>query len=69
MFDDNARILAIAGNAALGSDLGKLLVIAVIISGISSAQTTILPGLADLALDGRGGRASRGGSPRSTPAT
>jgi amino acid transporter len=43
-FDDNARILAIAGNAALGSDLGKLLVIAVIISGISSAQTTILPG-------------------------
>jgi amino acid transporter len=44
VFDDNARILAIAGNAALGSDLGKLLVIAVIISGISSAQTTILPG-------------------------
>jgi amino acid transporter len=44
VFDDNARILAIAGNAALGSDLGKLLVVAVIISGISSAQTTILPG-------------------------
>jgi amino acid transporter len=44
VFDDNARILAIAGNAALGSDLGKLLIVAVIISGISSAQTTILPG-------------------------
>ena len=44
VFDDNARILAIAGNAALGSDLGKVLVVAVIISGISSAQTTILPG-------------------------
>ncbi len=44
VFDDNARIIAIAGNAALGSDLGKLLVIAVIVSGISSAQTTILPG-------------------------
>jgi amino acid transporter len=44
VFDDNARIIAIAGNAALGSDLGKLLVVAVIISGISSAQTTILPG-------------------------
>ena len=44
VFDDNARILAIAGNAALGSELGKLLVVAVIISGISSAQTTILPG-------------------------
>ncbi len=44
VFNDNARILAIAGNAALGSDLGKLLVIAVIVSGISSAQTTILPG-------------------------
>ena len=28
----------------LGSDLGKLLVVAVIVSGISSAQTTILPG-------------------------
>ena len=28
----------------LGSTVGKLLVIAVIISGISSAQTTILPG-------------------------
>jgi amino acid transporter len=44
VFDDNARILAIAGNAALGSDLGKLLIVAVIVSGISSAQTTILPG-------------------------
>ena len=44
VFDDNARIVAIAGNAALGSELGKLLVLAVIISGISSAQTTILPG-------------------------
>jgi amino acid transporter len=43
-FDDNARLVAIAGNAALGDTLGKLLVIAVIISGISSAQTTILPG-------------------------
>ena len=28
----------------LGDELGKLLIIAVIISGISSAQTTILPG-------------------------
>jgi amino acid transporter len=43
-FDDNARVLAIAGNAVLGSTLGKLLIVAVIISGISSAQTTILPG-------------------------
>jgi amino acid transporter len=43
-FDDNARVLAIAGNAVLGSDLGKLLIIAVIVSGISSSQTTILPG-------------------------
>ena len=43
-FDDNARVLAIGGNAVLGDDLGKLLVIAVIVSGISSAQTTILPG-------------------------
>jgi amino acid transporter len=43
-FDDNARLLAIAGNAALGGTLGKLLIVAVIISGISSAQTTILPG-------------------------
>jgi amino acid transporter len=44
VFDDNARVLAIGGNAVLGDELGKLLIIAVIISGISSAQTTILPG-------------------------
>jgi amino acid transporter len=43
-FDDNARVLAIAGNAVLGDELGKLLLVAVIVSGISSAQTTILPG-------------------------
>ena len=43
-FDDNARVLAIAGNAVLGDTAGKLLIVAVIISGISSAQTTILPG-------------------------
>ncbi len=43
-FDDNARVLAVAGNAVLGDDLGRLLIIAVIVSGISSAQTTILPG-------------------------
>ena len=44
VFDDNARVLAIGGNAVLGDELGKLLIIAVIVSGISSAQTTILPG-------------------------
>ena len=44
VFDDNARVLAVAGNAVLGDTAGKLLIIAVIISGISSAQTTILPG-------------------------
>ena len=44
VFDDDARVLAMVGNAVLGDELGKLLVIAVIISGISSAQTTILPG-------------------------
>ena len=43
-FDDNARVLAVAGNAVLGDTFGKLLVIAVIVSGLSSAQTTILPG-------------------------
>ena len=43
-FDDDAGILGTVGEAALGSELGKLLVLAVIISGISSAQTTILPG-------------------------
>jgi amino acid transporter len=37
-------VLAIGGNAVLGDELGKLLIVAVIISGISSAQTTILPG-------------------------
>jgi amino acid transporter len=43
-FDDNARIVAVAGNAVLGDTVGKLLIVAVIISGISSSQTTILPG-------------------------
>jgi amino acid transporter len=43
-YDDDAGILGAVSQDALGSELGKLLVIAVIISGISSAQTTILPG-------------------------
>ncbi len=43
-FDDDAGVLGAVADEALGSGLGKLLVIAVIISGISSAQTTILPG-------------------------
>ena len=63
-FDDNARILAVAGNSVLGSDLGKLLVIAVIVSGISSAQTTILPGSRTLL-----SMASAGALPRPSPAS
>ncbi len=43
-FDDDAGVLGAVGEQVLGSTVGKLLVIAVIISGISSAQTTILPG-------------------------
>ena len=43
-FDDDAGLLGAVAGDVLGSDLGKLLVIAVIVSGISSAQTTILPG-------------------------
>ena len=43
-FDDDAGMLGSVGDNVLGSGLGKLVVIAVIVSGISSAQTTILPG-------------------------
>jgi amino acid transporter len=43
-FDDDAGVLGAVADQALGSVLGTLVVIAVIISGISSAQTTILPG-------------------------
>ncbi len=43
-FDDDAGVLGAVGEQVLGSTVGKLLVIAVVISGISSAQTTILPG-------------------------
>ncbi len=43
-FDDDAGVLGAVGAQVLGEGLGKILVIAVIISGISSAQTTILPG-------------------------
>jgi amino acid transporter len=43
-FEDDAGVLGAVGDNVLGSELGKLLVIAVIVSGISSAQTTILPG-------------------------
>jgi amino acid transporter len=43
-FDDDAGVLGAVASDVLGDDLAKLLVIAVIISGISSAQTTILPG-------------------------
>jgi amino acid transporter len=43
-FDDDAGVLGNVADKALGSELGTLLVIAVIVSGISSAQTTILPG-------------------------
>jgi amino acid transporter len=43
-FDDDAGVLGAVADKALGSGLGTLVVIAVIVSGISSAQTTILPG-------------------------
>ncbi len=43
-FADDPGVLGAVGADVLGSTLGNLLVIAVIISGISSAQTTILPG-------------------------
>jgi amino acid transporter len=43
-FDDDAGVLGVVADKALGGTLGTLVVIAVIISGISSAQTTILPG-------------------------
>ena len=43
-FDDDAGVLGAVASDVLGNELGKLVVIAVIISGISSAQTTILPG-------------------------
>lgn len=43
-FDDDAGVLGAVGDQVLGADLGKLLVIAIIVSGISSSQTTILPG-------------------------
>jgi amino acid transporter len=43
-FEDDAGVLGAVGADVLGDDLGKLLVLAVIVSGISSAQTTILPG-------------------------
>jgi amino acid transporter len=43
-FDDDAGILGVVADQALGGFLGTLVVIAVIISGISSSQTTILPG-------------------------
>ncbi len=43
-FDDDAGILGVVGDEVLGSGLGTLLTLAVIVSGLSSAQTTILPG-------------------------
>ena len=43
-FDDDAGVLGNVSHDVLGSGLGKLVVLAVIVSGISSAQTTILPG-------------------------
>ena len=43
-FDDDAGVLGTVADQALGSFLGTLVVLAVIVSGISSAQTTILPG-------------------------
>jgi amino acid transporter len=43
-FDDDAGVLGAIADKALGSVLGTLVVISVIVSGISSAQTTILPG-------------------------
>jgi amino acid transporter len=43
-FDDDAGILGSVADKALGEILGTVVVLAVIISGLSSAQTTILPG-------------------------
>jgi amino acid transporter len=43
-FDDDAGVLGTVADQALGSVLGALVLLAVIVSGLSSAQTTILPG-------------------------
>jgi amino acid transporter len=43
-FDDDAGVLGTVADQALGSFLGGVVLLAVIVSGISSAQTTILPG-------------------------
>jgi amino acid transporter len=43
-FDDDAGILGNVADKALGEVLGTVVVLAVIVSGLSSAQTTILPG-------------------------
>jgi amino acid transporter len=42
-FDDDAGVLGAVGADVLGDDLSKLLVLAIIVSGIASTQTTILP--------------------------
>jgi amino acid transporter len=43
-FDDDAGVLGAVADQALGSVLGTVVVLAVVVSGLSSAQTTILPG-------------------------
>jgi amino acid transporter len=43
-FDDDAGILGSVADQTLGDTLGTLVILAVIVSGLSSAQTTILPG-------------------------
>ena len=42
-FDDDEGILAAYATGVLGDDLGKLVLLAVVVSALASTQTTILP--------------------------
>jgi amino acid transporter len=42
-FDDDEGILAAYANGVLGDDLGKLVLLAIVVSALASTQTTILP--------------------------
>ena len=67
-FDDDESIFAVLGEGVLGTPWDKLVVLAIVISAISSTQTTIIPASrTTFSMDGR--TPCRVASPRSTPAS
>ena len=68
-FEDDDAILSTLATGVLGDPWDQLVVLAVLTSALASTQTTILPGVADVAVDGAPGRDAEAARRTSTRAS